>query len=120
MPSRRSPDPFAAQIGERIHQLRVEKKMSLHELSEASGISRGHLSDIEHGKVIMTIGTLASLAGAFQLPLFAICLVPKDDPEVAVIDYVLAAAGGDPKKAAEDIRTLILEREQEEDSPPDE
>jgi transcriptional regulator with XRE-family HTH domain len=109
MPSRRSPDPFAAQIGERIRQLRKEKNMSLLELSRASGISRGHLSDIERGRVVMTIGTLASLAGALQIPPFVICLVPKDDPEVAVIDQALCAAGGDPKRAAEEIRVLILE-----------
>jgi transcriptional regulator with XRE-family HTH domain len=119
MPSRRCPDPFAVQLGERIRQLRKEKKMTLPELSRASGISRGHLSDIERGQVVMTIGTLASLAGALEVPPFVICLVPKDDPEVAVIDHALCAAGGDPKKAAEVIRAVILEVEEQKGPAPD-
>lgn len=114
MPSRRAPDPFAAELGMRIRQLRKEKNMTLHELARASGISRGHLSDIEQGKVVMTIGTLGNLAGALEVPPFMIGLVPKDDPEVAVIREALSLAGGDVKKAAQHIRALILENEPEE------
>lgn len=107
MPSRRCPDPFAVQIGERIRQLRAEKKMSMLELSRRSGISRGHLSDIERGKVVINIGTLESLAGALQVPPFVICLVPKDEPVAAVIGAVLAAVEGDSEKAAEEIRAAM-------------
>lgn len=107
MPSRRSPDPFAVQIGERIRQLRKEKSMSLSKLARASDMSRGHLSDLERGKVMMTIGTLGSIACGLELPPFMIMLVPKDDPEVAVIDHAFALAGGDPRKAAARIRTIL-------------
>lgn len=110
MPSRRSPDPFAAQLGERIRQLRKERKMSLNELARASGLSRGHLSDLEHGKVVMTIGTLASLAGGLETPPYIICLVPKNDPDSAVVEQVLATEGGDRKKAAKTIRAATFER----------
>ncbi len=120
MPSRRCPDPFAAQIGERIRQLRQEKNMSLPELSRLSGISRGHLSDIERGRVVMTIGTLGSVAGALRLPPFAVCLVPKEDPDVVVIGHLLAAAGGDSKKVAEEIRALMPQLEEQRARAPDE
>lgn len=120
MPSRRCPDPFAAQIGERIRQLRQERNISLPELSRLSGISRGHLSDIEHGRVVMTIGTLGSLAGALQLPPFVVCLVPKDDPEVVVIDHVFAKTGGDPQKTADEIRALMRQLEERKARAPDE
>lgn len=120
MPTRRFPDPFAAQIGERIRQLRGEKNMSLIELSRVSGISRGHLSDIEHGKVVMTIGTLGSLAGALHVPPFALCLVPKDDLGVGVIGEVLAAFEGDPEKAAKEIRAVMPELEEQMARAPDE
>jgi len=120
MPSRRSPDPFAVQLGERIRQIRKEKNMSLNELARAAGISRGHLSDIEQGKVIMTIGTLGSLASALETPPFMLCLVPKDDPEVAVVDSVLVAVGGDLQKAAEKIRAIIFGPEAPKEPEPDE
>ena len=120
MPSRRSPDPFAVQLGERIRQIRKEKKMSLNELARAAGISRGHLSDIEQGKVVMMIGTLGSLARALETPPFVIGLVPADDPDVVVVDRVLAAADYDLKKAAEIMRAAIFGAEAPKEPDPDE
>ena len=118
MPSRCNPDPFAAQLGARIRQLRKEKQMSLQRLAQASGLSRGHLSDIERGKVIMTVGTLGSVAGALEVPAFILCLIPKEDPGVAAMNEVMLLAQGDPKKAAKTIRTLILENGPQQDSQP--
>lgn len=109
MPSRRVPDPFAAQIGDRIRRLRKEKHMSLVELARASRISRGHLSEIEQGKVVMTIGTLGNIAGALDLPVFALCLLPKDEPEDIVVDEVLQRCRGYSKAAALQIRSAALE-----------
>jgi transcriptional regulator with XRE-family HTH domain len=117
MPSRHALDPFAVQVGERLRELREKKKMSRKALAEASGISRGHLSELERGKVIMAIGTLARLATALRVPPFRLCLVPKDEPQVVVIDEALALAGGDTKKAAKLIRALVLE--QKNGGPPD-
>lgn len=111
MPSRRTPDPFAAQLGARIRRLRKEKQMSLQQLARASGLSRGHLSDIERGKVIMTVGTLGSVAGALEVPAFILCLIPKDEPGVLVMEEVLVMADGDPKKAAKALRRVALEME---------
>jgi transcriptional regulator with XRE-family HTH domain len=112
MPSRRSPDPLAAQIGECIRQLRKDRKLSLSKLARLSGISRGHLSDLEQGKAVMTIGTLGNLARGLQVPPFVILLVPKEDPEVVVVDRILEEAGGDSQKAATQMRGLVLEKEQ--------
>jgi transcriptional regulator with XRE-family HTH domain len=120
MPSRRTPDPFAVQLGERIRQLRKEKDMSLHELARASGISRGHLSDIEQGKVVMTIGTLGNIAGALEIPPFVLCLVPRDDPEVTVVDRTLTSVGNDLQKAAATIRAAIFGDDPPKEPIPDE
>lgn len=109
MPSRRTPDPFAAQLGARIRRLRKEKQMSLQQLARASGLSRGHLSDIERGKVVMTVGTLGTVAGALEVPAFILCLIPKDEPGVLVMEEVLVMADGDPKKAAKALRRVALE-----------
>jgi transcriptional regulator with XRE-family HTH domain len=111
MPSRRVPDPFAAQIGDRIRQLRKEKHMTLVELARASHISRGHLSEIEQGKVVMTVGTLGNIAAALDLPVFVLCLVPKDDSG-AVIDEVLLRSGGNVKSTAVQIRAAALEADE--------
>jgi len=111
MPSRRIPDPFAAQIGDRIRRLRQEKHLTLVQLARASRISRGHLSEIEQGKVVMTIGTLANIAGALDLPLFVLCLAPKDDPDDIVVDEIFGRCGCNSKAAAAQIRAPALEGE---------
>lgn len=111
MPSRRVPDPFAAQIGDRIRRLRKEKHLSLVQLARASRISRGHLSEIEQGKVVMTIGTLGNIAAALDLPPFALCLLPRDEPEDIVIDEVLRRCRGHSKAAAAQIRAAALEND---------
>lgn len=108
MPSRRTPDPFAVQLGERIRQLRREKGLSLNALARVSGLSRGHVSDIEHGKVVMTLGTLVRLAVPLDTPPFVICMIPWDEPDIAGIAHVLSVVGGDSRKAAERIRALVL------------
>ena len=45
-------------LGQRIRALRNDRGMSLLQLSEDTGLSKGHLSDIENGKKNMTITTL--------------------------------------------------------------
>ncbi|MFR9307529.1 MAG: helix-turn-helix domain-containing protein [Lachnospiraceae bacterium] len=49
-------------IGTKIKALRTEKKYTLKELSEKSGLSIGFLSQLEHGKSTIAIDSLAKLA----------------------------------------------------------
>lgn len=52
-------------IGQRIRKLRLRKDMSITELSAHLGISRQHLSAVEHGKT--EVGLLALQAIASEL-----------------------------------------------------
>ncbi|UNM07831.1 MAG: helix-turn-helix transcriptional regulator [Planctomycetales bacterium] len=54
----------AEQVGMNIRVVRTRKKMSQAALSEASGIERHHLSDIELGKVNISLQTMARLCSA--------------------------------------------------------
>jgi len=54
-------------IGERIKQLREDKRMSLRVLSKKSGISANALSLIERSKTSPTVTTLLAIARAFGL-----------------------------------------------------
>ena len=62
MPTRTIADPFAQQIGTRIRDLRLEQGKSLHEMATSCGISKGHLSTIERGYVVMNVATLRDIA----------------------------------------------------------
>ena len=62
MPARTIADPFAQQIGARLRDLRLEQGKSLATIEVASGVSKGHLSNIERGHVLVNIMTLRNLA----------------------------------------------------------
>ncbi len=62
MPTRRIADPFAKKIGARIRDLRLEKGKTLDAAAEACDVSKGHLSDIEQGYVLMNVATLGRIA----------------------------------------------------------
>jgi transcriptional regulator with XRE-family HTH domain len=47
--------------GNRLKQLRDSKKISIYRLSQDTGISQGHISDLENGKNQPTIDTLKRL-----------------------------------------------------------
>lgn len=64
MPTRKTPDEFAKRLGARIREKRLDKDISLDAMEAASGVSKGHLSSIEHGKAVMNVLTLCKIAKA--------------------------------------------------------
>lgn len=84
MPRRTVPHPFVAKVGARVRLLRDERNMSLADVANASGISKGHLSSIEHGLVGMTLGTVERIAKALELSPMYVYAFPEDD-EIAKI-----------------------------------
>ena len=69
MPVRTIADPFARQIGERVRDLRLEQGKSLAAMEIASGVSKGHLSNIERGHVLVNIITLRNIAQGLGMQL---------------------------------------------------
>ncbi|HUL33322.1 MAG TPA: helix-turn-helix transcriptional regulator [Candidatus Eisenbacteria bacterium] len=57
-------------IGERLRDIRREKKLSQGDLEERTGLSRCYLSRIENGHTTPSIETLEKLAGAMQVQLY--------------------------------------------------
>ena len=55
------------QIGERIRDARMAKKMSQQELATKANISLPHISDIEHGKQSMKLITFVRIIEALQV-----------------------------------------------------
>lgn len=64
MPTRKTPDEFAKRLGARIREKRLGRDISLDAMEGACGISKGHLSSIEHGKAVMNVLTLCKIAKA--------------------------------------------------------
>lgn len=59
--------PELESIGKNVKKLRTGAKMSMDDLSGASGVSKAMLSQIEAGKVNPTVATLWKIAQAFRV-----------------------------------------------------
>jgi transcriptional regulator with XRE-family HTH domain len=110
MPRRYNPEPIALKVGTRMRELRREKNMTIGRLADASGLSRGHVSNMEHGLVLMTIRTITSLAHALGLPPFLLLVFPEDDPFAAMVEQVRIEQGGDLERTSQVLRQLIFGR----------
>lgn len=68
-PAPSNPPPMDAErLGLRIAALRQRGGLTLDQLSEQAGVSKGHLSRIERGQKSPSIALLLRLAGVFDMP----------------------------------------------------
>lgn len=56
-------------LGERISSFRKKRGITLEKLAYEMGISKGNLSDIEHGKRDPRYSTLSAIAEGLDIPL---------------------------------------------------
>src|SRR5262245_3559460 len=54
------------ELGRRIRKLRLERRMTLKQVEQASDLSATHLSEIERGRTSPTIGALVRIARALR------------------------------------------------------
>src|SRR5690625_2611311 len=54
-------------IGKRLKNLRANRNMTLKNVSEATGLSEGFLSQVEHAKSSITIESLMKISEAFKV-----------------------------------------------------
>lgn len=64
---RRQPAPAAASMGERIRGVRKHRELSLQQISGASGLSIGHLSQIERGLSSPSVDDLLRISDALTV-----------------------------------------------------
>lgn len=70
---------YNGSIGARIKELRNEKKMTLKQLSDQSGLSAGFLSQLERGLSTIAIDSLATIAKIFDVSLSSFFQESKED-----------------------------------------
>ncbi len=87
MPRLDEPDPLSEAIGRRVRGLRLERGLTLEKLAHESGtIAKGHLSDIENGRVRPTIQTLKSIADQLDVEILDLVNFPEDGARSALIE----------------------------------
>lgn len=57
------------EYGKRLNELREAKQLSIYKLSQDSGVSQGHISDLENGKYQPTIEMLNKLLSPMGITL---------------------------------------------------
>lgn len=88
MPRRTHTTPFTLEFGERMRSLRLELGISLGQLSDASGISKGHLSSIELGFASITIESVNRIAVGLDLSPMMLLAFPEKDEYAELLDLV--------------------------------
>lgn len=58
-----------SEIGAKIKDIRLERKISQRKLAELAGISNTYLSDIEVGRTNPSLNTLGKIANALEKPI---------------------------------------------------
>jgi transcriptional regulator with XRE-family HTH domain len=110
MPRRTEPEPFASQVGARIRELRLERNMSLAELADISGLSKGHLSSVEHGLAAITIHTIARLATGFGVPPLYLLTFAKEDERAHAAELLRYLSAADVKKVRRQLQAQVGKR----------
>lgn len=70
------------ELGRRIRKLRTDRRLTLKQVEQASGLSATHLSEIERGRTSPTIGALVRVARALEKDP-AYFIEPDERPEVS-------------------------------------
>ena len=71
------------QLGSKIRDLRLRRRLTVQQLARASGLSKGFISQIENDHATPSLGTLRSLARALQIS--AAYLVVEEEPAPCVV-----------------------------------
>ena len=105
MPRRTKADPYAQAVGRRIRELRLEAELTIEQLAVGSRLnSKGHLSSIERGLVMITVQTLKSIADGLGVLPADLLTAPGDGPRGRLLD-------ASRKASAETIKRLLRDAE---------
>jgi len=69
-------------IGDRLRELREEKKLSQGDIEKRTGLLRCYISRVENGHTVPAIETLEKLARAFEVPMYQLFYDGEEPPEL--------------------------------------
>ena len=112
-------------IGDRLRELREQKKLSQGDIEKRTGLLRCYISRVENGHTVPAVGTLEKMARAFEVPMYQLFYDGENPPKVPNLiarkssdDIAWGSSGKDAKflnqlrrlmgKANEQDRKLIL------------
>ena len=70
-------------IGDRLRDMREEKKLSQGDIEKRTGLLRCYISRVENGHTVPAIETLEKLARALEVPLYQLFYDGEEPPKLA-------------------------------------
>src|SRR5580692_6373904 len=112
-------------IGDRLKELREQKKFSQGDIEKRTGLLRCYISRVENGHTVPAVETLEKFARALEVPVYQLFYDGEEPPKLPTLikrkssdDLAWCSSGKDSKflnklrrllgKANEDDRKLIL------------
>src|SRR5229473_7143839 len=72
-------------IGDRLREMREEKKLSQGEIEKRTGLFRSYISRIEHNHSVPTIESLEKMARALEVPLYQLFYDGEEPPKPPIL-----------------------------------
>ena len=72
-------------IGERLRQLREQRRFSQRDIEKATGFRRTYVSRVEHGHTVPSLETLERFATALDVPLYQLFYSDEDTPPTSCL-----------------------------------
>ncbi len=72
-------------IGDRLRELREDKKLSQGDIEKRTGLLRCYISRVENGHTVPAVETLEKLARAFEVPLYQLFYEGEEPPTVPTL-----------------------------------
>ena len=69
-------------IGDRLREMREEKKLSQGDIEKRSGLFRCYISRVENGHTVPAIETLEKMARALEVPLYQLFYDGEEPPKL--------------------------------------
>jgi transcriptional regulator with XRE-family HTH domain len=69
-------------LGERLRELREQKKMSQGDIEHRTGLLRCYISRVENGHTVPAVETLEKLARAFEVPMYRLFYEGDEPPKL--------------------------------------
>src|SRR5436305_12341040 len=106
-------------IGDRLREIREEKKLSQGDIEKRTGLLRCYISRVENGHTVPAIETLKKMARALEIPMYQLFYDGEEPPQLPNLpkrkssdDIVWGIRGKDARrllaKTEEGNRKLIL------------
>jgi transcriptional regulator with XRE-family HTH domain len=106
-------------IGDRLRDMREEKKLSQGDIEKRTGLLRCYISRVENGHTVPAIETLEKLARAMEIPMYQLFYDGEEPPKLPNLpkrkssDDIAWGSSGKDSRYLGKLRRLLAKTEEE-------